>query len=253
MMAIRILGAALLLVLPTLAHSQESRPLTRAEQRLDLFGIEGTSARQDMPEILPSDDDGRKSPALAAVFSLVLPGMGELYAGGFSSGKYFLIADGALWLTYAGVEMYGNSLRDDSRSYAISAAGINPAGKDDQFYVDIGNFLTLEEYNEKQLRDREPDRLYDAAAGYAWEWTSDAARAAYRDQRISSEEAYNARKFVVAGLIINRVASAINAARSAISHNSSLEQALGRVEFSASVLGGLDAPHGVELSVRMGL
>jgi len=252
-MAIRILCAALLLAIPTLGRSQDWQPLTRAEQRLDLFGLHGSPAGQDEPEIFPSETEGKKSPALAAVFSLLLPGMGELYAGGFSSGKYFLIADGALWLTYAGVELYGNALRDDSRAYAVSAAGIDPTGKDDQFYVDIGNFLTLQEYNEKQLRDREPDRLYDATAGYAWSWTSDAARADYRDQRISSEEAYNARKFIVAGLIINRVASAINAARSAIAHNSALEQALGRLELSASVLGDLNAPHGVELSLRMGL
>jgi len=252
-MAIRILSAALLVMIPTLGLSQDARPLTRAEQRLDLFGPEGSTAGQDEPEILPLETEAKKSPALAAVFSLLLPGMGELYAGGFNSGKYFLIADGALWLTYAGVELYGNSLRDDSRAYAVSAAGIDPTGKDDQFYVDIGNFLSTEEYNEKQLRDREPDRLYDATAGFAWSWNSDAARAVYRDQRISSEEAYNARKFIVAGLIINRVASAINAARSAIAHNSALEQALGRLEFSASVLGGLDAPHGVELSVRMDL
>ena len=252
-MAIKVLFCALFLLTPTLGSSQDSPTLTRAEQRLDLFGAPGASQLQDMPEIMPSDDDGKKSPALAAVFSLVLPGMGELYAGGFSSGKYFLIADGALWITYAGVELYGNALRDDSRAYAISGAKIDPAGKDDQFYVDIGNFLTLEEYNEKQLRDREPERLYSAAEGFAWSWTSDDARATYRDQRISSEEAYNARKFVVAALIINRVASAINAARSAVAHNSALEQALGRLEFSASVLGGPDAAHGVELSVRMGL
>lgn len=249
-MATRILLIILLLI-PTLGRSQDQRTLTRAEQRLDLFG-QDHAALQDEPELLPSDDD-RKSPALAAVFSLILPGMGELYAGGFSSGKYFLIADGALWLTYTGVELYGNALRDDARAYAIAQAGINPADKDDQFYVDIGNFLTLQEYNEKQLRDREPERLYSAAEGYQWSWTTDAARATYRDQRIASEEAYNARKFIVAGLIINRIASAINATRSAIAHNSALEEALGRLEFSASVMGGLQAAHGLELSVRLGI
>jgi len=252
-MAIKFFSAALLLIIPVLGVAQDGRVLTRAEGRLSLLGMQSLSGHPDEQELIPSDDDGRKSPALAVFYSLLLPGMGELYAGGFSSGKYFLIADGALWLTYAGVEIYGNAARDDSRAYAIAAAGIQPAGKDDQFYVDIGNFLTLQEYNEKQLRDREPDRLYDAAAGYDWSWTSDAARAAYRDQRISSEEAYNTRKFIVAGLIINRIASAINAARAAIAHNSALEQALGRLEFSASIMGGIEAAHGVELSVRLGL
>ena len=171
---------------------------------------------------MQSESSEKKSVGLAAFYSLLLPGMGELYAGGFESGKYFLIADGLLWLTFAAFEVSGNSLRDDSRAFAVSRAGVDPAGKDDQYYVDIGNFLDIHEYNEKQLRDREPETLYDPAAGYSWVWDSDASRATYREQRIQSETMYNNNKFVVAGLIVNRVASAINAVRSVVAHNNAL-------------------------------
>jgi hypothetical protein len=199
--------------------------------------------------LLQQPPQEKKSVGLAAVYSLLLPGMGELYAEGFGSGKYFLIAEGALWLTFATFEVYGNQLRDDSRSFAASRASINPAGKDDQYYVDIGNFLTIQEYNEKQLRDRELENLYDPTAGFAWQWDSDASRATYRDQRISSETMYNNKKFVAAAILVNHVASAINAARAAISYNSSIDEALGDLSIHADVLGGVGRPHGLRVTI----
>lgn len=193
----------------------------------------------------------KKSPALAALYSLVVPGMGEYYSGDFSSGKYFLAGEGVLWLTYTVFELYGNSLRDDSRAFAASRAGIDPGGKNNQFFVDIGNFLSVAEYNEKQLRDREPEKLYDASSGYSWRWDSEESRVTYRGQRIDAENMFNNRKFVIAAVIINHVASAINAARSAISHNNSLDNA-GSLSFHADVQGGLLHPHGIVLTVSKG-
>jgi hypothetical protein len=228
---------------------------TTYESTLDLLNREG--AREVGPEmdlsLLQEVDPQKKSVGLAVLYSLLLPGMGELYADGFGSGKYFLMAEGALWLTFTTFELYGNQLRDDARAFAFSRAGVNPAGKDDQYYVDIGNFLDIYDYNEKQLRDRELDKLYDPAAGFAWEWDSDASRATYRDQRISSENMYNNKKFVVAAILVNHVASAVNAARAAISHNSALDKALGDLSLSAQVLGGPAHPHGVKLTLSRSL
>ncbi|MGB2959628.1 MAG: hypothetical protein WBD30_12145 [Bacteroidota bacterium] len=232
------------------------RPVPTAYQsKLHFFHSTGTinpvgNKAPGMPE---AGDLDKKSPFLASLYSLVLPGMGELYADGFSTGKYFLIADGVLWLTLVAFELHGNALRDDARAYSVAAAGVNPAGKDDQFFVDVGNFINIDDYNQKKLRDRNPARLYDATTGYAWSWTTDADRMTYRDQRVASENMYNNKKFVIAALVVNRVASAINAARSAVSYNNALEQAMKDVEFSASLMGGFSNPHGILLSVKKGL
>ncbi len=191
----------------------------------------------------------KKSTGLAAIYSLLLPGMGELYADGFESGKYFLAAEGVLWLTYASFEIYGNQLRDDSRSFAQAHAGITPSNKADQYFVDIGNFGDIRAYNDKKLRDREPEKLYQEASNYAWQWDSDLSRATYRDQRISSENMYNNRKFVVAAVLLNHVASAINAVRSAISYNKALDDAMGSLDIRADVMGGWMNPHGVMLTI----
>jgi len=224
-------------------------PMTRAEVQADLFRNPspppGAVLQEGGGEVV-----GKKSVALAALYSLALPGMGELYAGSFSSGRYFLAAEGVLWLTYAVFQVRADALRDDARTLAVARAGVSLAGKNDQYFVDIGNFLSIDEYNEKKLRDRDADKLYDPALGYGWRWDSDASRAEYRDQRVASDNMYNNRKFVVAVILINHVASAINAARSAVAHNKEVAGSGSGLEIHAEVLGGPLEAHGMMVTVR---
>ena len=191
----------------------------------------------------------RKSVGLAVLYSLAVPGMGELYAGGFSSGKYFLGIEGALWLTYAAFDIRANALQDDGRSFAAVHAGVVGPGKSDQFYVDVSNFLTLADYNDKKMRDRTPELLYDPAAGYNWSWDAEANRMIFRDQRIRADNVFNNRKFVIGAVLLNHIASAINAARIAISHNKEISGALGDLRLEASVQGGWSNPHGIMLTI----
>ncbi len=223
---------------------------SRFDTQLHLFSTHTVLQPTLHASSLQSDETqrGKKSAGLAAVYSLIVPGTGELYADGFNSGKYFMIAEGALWLTYTVFNVYGNALQDDARSLAVARAGINLQGKEDQFFIDIGNFMDINEYNEKQLRDREEEKLYDARAGYGWRWENDELRAQYRAQRIDAENMFNNRKFVVAAVIVNHVASAINAARSAISYNKALDET-SELRFGASVLGGFSRPHGILFTV----
>ena len=223
---------------PRLTHQEISRELMTAGGALPVA-------------VFPGDEQarGRKSVGLAVVYSLLLPGMGELYAEGFGSGKFFLFGEAGLWITYAIFEIHGNDLRDGARSFAAARAGVQIAGKDDQFFVDVGNFATMDDYNDKRLRDREPSRLYSAASGQYWRWDSEDSRMTFRDQRVSSEDMYNNRKFVAAAIVINHVVSAINAARAALAYNSSLEKSLGSLELSARVLGSPGQEHGVMLTL----
>jgi hypothetical protein len=115
--------------------------------------------------------------------------------------------------------------------------------------VDVGNFASLAEYNDKRLRDREPSKVYDPAQGYAWQWDAETSRLTFRDQRVRSETMYNNRKFVIAGILINHVASAINAARAVIAGNAAAESVLGGLQFGADVMGHPASPHGVILTV----
>ena len=160
----------------------------------------------------------KKNLGLAIIYSLILPGMGELYAGSFSSGKYFTIADALLWGTYIGFDVYGNMKKNDYKSFAASNAGVNNSGKDDAYYTIIGNYISIQDYNNQQALERNYKNIYDVNQ-YYWNWKTNAQRSTYRDMWTSSESAYNNLRFVAGALILNRVVSIINVVRLVNAYN----------------------------------
>ena len=240
-------GLILTLLFSLCAFGQEKRFSSRFEIQRDLFAPM-SSGQVFSPRTPDETIAGGKSTGLAAIYSLLVPGMGELYAGGFESGKYFLAAEGVLWLTYATFEVYGNQIRDDARAFAQAHAGVILTGKNDQYFVDIGNFINTDAFNQQALRDHDIDKLYNDP-GYQWSWDSDPSRSTYRQQRIASDNMYNNRKFVVAAILINHVGSAINAVRAVISHNKELADVFSNVDVHADVMGGLSNPHGITLTL----
>lgn len=191
----------------------------------------------------------KKSVATAVLYSLLLPGMGELYAEGFDQGKYSLIAEGGLWLTYASFRQYGAWLRNDARQFAAVHSGAQIAGKNDQFFVDLGNFGNTYEYNEKKLIDRSPERLYDVHAGYYWQWNSDGNRSAFRTMRVSSERVLNNSKFIIGAIVVNHIVSAINAARLVRLYNQRQDEDLGMWWLESSLMHSGAKPDGIKLSL----
>jgi TM2 domain-containing membrane protein YozV len=191
----------------------------------------------------------KKSPGAAVLYSLLLPGMGELYAGSFDYGKYSLIAEGGLWLTYVSFRQYGSWLRDDARRFASVHSGAAIEGKNDQFFVDVGNFNDTYEYNDKKLIDRSPERLYDVNAGYYWKWDSDASRSEFRALRVSSERVLNNSKFIIGAVIVNHIFSAVNAARLVKQYNQQVNDELGSWWLESSLSNDGAKPDGIKLSL----
>jgi hypothetical protein len=189
----------------------------------------------------------QKSVFRSVVYSLVLPGMGELYAGGFDNGKYFLMAESGLWLTFASFELYGNWLQNDARRFAAAHASASIDGKDDQFFVNVGNFSSVYDYNEKKLRDRDVIDVYDPNGLYFWQWDNNQSRLRFRDLRVKSDNVFNNVRFVVGAIIVNHIASAINAARVAISKNKELADDW---QVQPGLLGSYLHPEGVVLTLR---
>lgn len=244
---VRTLSVLLLALQYSTAIADEpQRILTRDDIKRDLFASDPVPSGTPLFPMQSGDlDVGRKSVGLAVLYSLLVPGLGEYYAGDFSLGKYLAGIEAGLWITYVTFDVYGSSLRDDARAFAITHASILPTGKDDQFYVDVGNFLSVHEFNDKRLRERSPERLYHVEAGEGWQWDSEANRVQYKDTRISADNVLNNRKFVVTAIIINHVISAINAARAVIAHN----REVGALGVRADVMGGMAYPHGIMLTI----
>jgi len=159
-----------------------------------------------------------KSVTLAVVLSVLVPGTGELYAGNFETGKYAMLAEAAIWVTYAAFRTQGNWVRQDARLFATEHAGANFTSKGDQFDVDIGNYLSVNDYNQEKLRERDLGVLYTDPS-YYWNWDSDADRTAFKNARIRSDEIYQNAQFAIAAAVVNRLFSAFSAGRTASEYN----------------------------------
>lgn len=202
---------------------------------------------EERPEVRIQDTmtGSGKSVALAVAMSLVLPGMGEWYAGSFDTGRYFLMADGSFWLTFAAFRLRGDWLRSDARSFGSQHAGIDFSGKDDQYLVNVGSYNSVDEYNQARLRERQFDRLYVSPRD-AWKWNSEENRLRFREMRISSDRMYENAKFAVGALVINRIISAFSAGRAAArAYRAGTDQGAWRI--GAAVMG--EDAHGIELRV----
>ena len=240
-----------LAVQPLSAQMTQNIEHNRAGIVQDLFNHDQADLRSNgtpMELFQQSGSDEKKNVGLAALYSFLLPGMGEMYAGEYGMGKYFTIAEGALWVTLLGYDRYAHWIQDDARQFAAQHARANISGKDDQYFSDIADFTNVYAYNESVLKSRSPELLYNPASSYYWSWDNDQNRASYRDLRVTSDERFNDTRFVAAAIGVNHLISAINAARLTYFHNRNAGQS-GMIDVHASIMGGIDHPNGILLSV----
>lgn len=152
----------------------------------------------------------KKNPAISIFLSLLVPGAGHLYAGRMDVGKYFLVSEASCWLGVVGLDLYGNWLRDDSRTFASEHSGLNKNGKDDDYFSNVGSYDNIYQYNNEKLAKGQWEKIYDVNSFY-WSWDNEANKNLFDVQRKRSERTYNARIIFATGLVVNRIISAMSA------------------------------------------
>ena len=202
-----------------ISFPQNSKNLFELKEELKTAPDQTLQASNSLIYVSPE----KKKPGLAIIYSLLLPGMGELYAGSYSSGKYFTIADGALWTAFIGMNAYGNWQKDRYKSLAASKGGVKLEGKNDDYLAIISEYSSVDNYNNEKALERNFDEMYDPSA-YYWNWQTSEDRKTYRGMWISSEQTFNDVRFVVGALIVNRIASAINAVRLVAAYNKTIDE-----------------------------
>ena len=212
----------LLIFISSLAFAQQIQTVSIQNLKHEISSV---PVSEDETQLNFNLDDSKKSVGLGVIYSLLLPGMGELYADAYDIGKYFTIADGVLWGTFIGMNIYANCKENDYKSYAESRAGISNENKDENYYATISAYSDIESYNNEKALERNFEEMYDPDS-FFWKWNTEAERESYRDMWTSSEQTKNDVRFIIGGLILNRVASAINAARLVTSYNNRLEEDL---------------------------
>ena len=167
---------------------------------------------------------GGKKPLL---YSLLLPGLGELSMGEKGRGIGFMVAEGLIWANYAYWTVAGNLREDDFIDQAQLNAGIGVDKESDDYWRLVGQYdrssgsgpNSYEEELRREARDAYPgDPVAQDAyvaeklpvGDRAWEWSSTELMQSYQDARERSHSAFHRAKFSIAAAILNRVVSVID-------------------------------------------
>lgn len=145
--------------------------------------------------------------------SLVMPGWGHYYADkeDWTRGKYHLGADAVLIGTIFGFNARTNNLQQQYFTLSNLRAGVDISGRSRSFQLAIGDFNSLAEYNDFQLRTRNWHRIIDDIPENRWEWDELENRRRYRELRSSRDRIRNQFPVLGAFMVVNRVISGISA------------------------------------------
>jgi hypothetical protein len=150
--------------------------------------------------------------------SLLIPGWGQYSMGQKRTALMFISTEVLFLGGVLSMQSYGRSTRDDYVALAHAHAAVTGT-HDHDFYVDVGNWMTVEDFNNQRLLERNFNSLY-TSANDAWSWDSNENRATMEKIRIRSDRAFNSIIYFAAGIAVNHLASAIHAGRQAATRKS---------------------------------
>lgn len=148
----------------------------------------------------------------AFVRSLVLPGWGHYYAGDDHKMRGHLHSGVEITLlaTYAGLMYRGERLQSNYTTLANLKAGIELSGRSRQFKMAVGDFQSIHEYNDHQLRSRNWHRLLELSPENIWHWEGSNDREYYRDLRMRRDRIRNSLPAILSLMALNRVVAAVS-------------------------------------------
>lgn len=155
----------------------------------------------------------RHTPEGAFVRSLLVPGWGHYYANPdqWTRGQVHLGMEAALIASYFGFSLRANNLENQFETLASLKAGVDISGRNRSFRLAIGDFNTLQEYNDFQLRSRNWNRLFEDESANKWNWKAEDDRNKYNDLRSDVDRVKNQLPAILGLMVVNRVVSALSA------------------------------------------
>lgn len=153
------------------------------------------------------------NPEGAFIRSLIVPGWGHYYVNHdhWTRGQVHLGTEVALIASYFGFSVRAQNLEQQYQTLASLKAGVDLSAKSRAFQIAIGDFNTLREYNDFQLRSRKWNRLFEDRPENRWLWENEAARENYNDLRSDMDRVRNQLPAILGLMVVNRVISAVSA------------------------------------------
>lgn len=187
----------------------------------------------------PDIEEKKKVSTLKAVgLSVLFPGSGHWYLGRQNRAKLFFGIEATGWTGFAGFLWYSNQRERDYQNYAVSHAGADPAGKDEQFWRSLTFYENRDEYNKIGRVTNLANSFYPENAIYNWQWDSPESQQQYRLLRNSSKTAHRRAIFTLALLGVERLIAAADSYRLAKKINSRASSGELEVHFEPIGSGG---------------
>lgn len=153
----------------------------------------------------------RGDPKKAFLLSLMVPGLGQWYVKSGKGVRFFAVVEASLWVVMIGHTLSARWAVENYKAFAGDHAMADLAGKNSKYFVDIGNFLDIYDYNHKKLVDGYTELVYPENRVFFWQWDSDNSRSRFRKMRIDADATRNRAVYFGAGIFINHMISAIHA------------------------------------------
>jgi len=171
------------------------------------------------------DQSAPISPAKAALYSLLLPGLGDYQLGNKGRATMFFAAEGVIWISFAMFESQGHQREDDYQDLAVRFAGVSRTGHSDDFYAKVREFNNSDDYEAdvKLTARQEATGIQDVSASALeayfvdnrvsdyepWQWASHEKRLQYSEVRSSSKTSYRRADYMLVAAVANRLVSAV--------------------------------------------
>ena len=218
--------ALLCLALTVQTPGGETRPLR------DMLPVTTTEAAREAAWSAGADagetGSASISPTKAALYSLLLPGLGDYKLDNKGRATAFFAAEGLIWISYGVFQVQGHQREDDYEELAVQFAGVSRTGHSDDFYARVREFDTSDQY-EADVKNTGREALFDpndletinpdALEAYyqdnrvsdfePWKWQSLEKRVQYSETRSASKTSYRRSDYMLAAAVANRLVSAV--------------------------------------------
>jgi hypothetical protein len=201
-------------------------PLVSSAEPALAFG--GLTRKKPAGEKASEPESGPLSAERAQVLlrSLTIPGWGQATLGHDRSATVFGLVELGVWATFIGFRVQVAMRRDAYERSAQLLAGIDLDGRDEEFRRTVGAFISSDEYNRLVVYRDAANLYYNDPALYrqyiaehqlsgndTWDWGSEENLQRYRAQRRNVTEASQNANTMLAVAMVNRLVSALHAAR----------------------------------------
>ena len=140
--------------------------------------------------------------------STLIPGWGEAVLENNKRARLFSSIELSLWTACLATYTASYHQMLQYQSFAVKHAGVDADNKDHKYWVDIGNYIDLDQHNSEHLRWRYLDEIYSESDHWLWDNKNNMKN--FESMRIRSDMFAKTGEYVIGAIIMNHLLSAID-------------------------------------------